>query len=140
MVWFYIGIFVALIIVEALTYNLITIWMAIASLITSIYAYFFPTQILPQAFIFIVLSIILIALTKPISKKLIPKPKTTNSDSLIGEIAVVISEIDTLNSVGQVKVKGQIWSAKTYCDRIIEKNEKVKIEKIEGVKLVVSPL
>lgn len=140
MFWFYIGLSVVFLGIEAISFNLVTIWMAAAAFLTSIYAWFFPTQYVPQAFIFIVLSIILIIATKPLAKKLIKNHEKTNADSLIGEIGIVTVSIDSLNLKGQVKVRGQIWSAKTATEEEIPENEKVKIIKIEGVKLVVEPV
>lgn len=140
MFWFYIFLFVLFLAVEAVSFNLITIWMAISAIITSIYAWFFPTQYVPQAFIFIVLSIILIVLTKPVVKKFIKTHEKTNADSLIGETAIVTVPIDSLNLSGQVRVKGQVWSAKSETEIEISENKKVKILKIEGVKLVVEPI
>ena len=140
MYWFYMGLFVVFLIAEALTFNLMTIWMAAASLVTSIYAWFFPNQIIPQAFIFIVLSIILIIATKPLTGKFLKQPEKTNADSLIGKTGIVTVEIDSVSSLGQVKVKGQIWSAKSAENITISENEKVEIKAIEGVKLIVSRL
>ena len=140
MFWFYIGLFIVFVAIEAVSFNLITIWMAISAFITSLYAWFFPTQYVPQAFIFIVLSIILIAITKPVVRKFIKAPNKTNADSLIGEVGIVTVAIDSLNLSGQVKVRGQIWSAKSETDGEIAENKKVKILKIEGVKLVVEPI
>ena len=139
MYWIYLGLFAVFLVIEAVSFNLITIWMAVSALLTSIYAYFFPTQTLPHAFIFIVLSIILIALTKPITKKFIKKQKT-NIDSLIGEIGVVTLEIDNLKGEGQVKIKNQTWSAKSENGDKIPQGSKVVIEKIEGVKLIVNAI
>ena len=139
MFWFYIGLFAVFLAIEAISFNLVTIWMALAALFTSIYAWFFPNQYVPQAFIFIVFSIIFIIATKPLVKKFAGKHEKTNADSLIDEIGVVTVPIDGLNSSGQVKVKGQIWSAKCMSDSQIPENSKVKIIKIEGVKLVVEP-
>ena len=139
MYWLYLGLFAVFLIIEAVSFNLITIWMAVAALLTSVYAYFFPSQILPQAFIFIVLSIILIALTKPLSKRFIKNTKT-NADSLMGEIGVVTLEINNLKGEGQVKIKNQTWSAKSENGDEIPQGAKVKIEKIEGVKLIVNAI
>lgn len=139
MVWFYIILFAVFLIIEGTTFNLVTIWMAVASLITSVYAWFFPYEYAFQAIFFTTLSIILIIATKPLVKKLAPKPIKTNADGLVGEIGIVTVAIDKLSSSGQVKVKGQVWSAKSDSDDIICENSRVKIIKIEGVRLVVEP-
>jgi membrane protein implicated in regulation of membrane protease activity len=134
--WYYIIAFAVLIVIEITTYNLLTIWLAIAALLTSIYAFFFPTQVLPQLFIFLVLSITLLALTKPIVKKLKIGKHPTNADRLIGMDGIVIEEINAILGTGQIKINNQIWSAKSESLAIIPKDQIVKIIKIEGVKLV----
>lgn len=140
MFWFYIGIFVVFLVTEALTANLITIWMAAASLITGIYAWFFPEQIVPQAFIFIVLSIILIIATKPLAKKITKEPEKTNADSLVKKEGIVISEIDNDKFTGLVKVNGQVWTARSAGGEKIAENQKICVVGIEGVKLMVVPI
>lgn len=138
MYWFYIILFIVLLVIEAATFNLVTIWMAISALLTGIYAYFFPENYVVQGFMFVVLSIILIAATKPFLKKITKKPVKTNADRLIGEEACVTVRIDNLNAEGQVKVIGQTWSARSENNEPIEVGEIVVIKKIEGVKLIVS--
>ena len=140
MFWFYIALFIVFLVIESQTFNLITIWMAVSSLITSIYAWIFPNQIIPQAFIFIVLSIILIIATKPLTKRFIKEPQKTNADSLIGEVGVVTEKIDNILSSGQVKIRGQIWTARSENGEKISEETKVEIKKIEGVKLIVTEL
>lgn len=136
MYWYYIIAFAVLIVIEVSSYNLITIWVAIAALLTSIYAYFYPAQIMPQIFIFLIFSIALLALTKPIVQKMKIGKHPTNADRLIGLDGVILEEIDPILGTGQVKVNGQIWSAKSESQSNISKGQIVKIIKIEGVKLV----
>ena len=75
-----------------------------------------------------------------LSKRLKNKTNTvgTNADRLIGKTGVVISEIKSNLDVGQVKVMGQKWSAKSDYAPIAE-NTKVTVLAIEGVKLIVKP-
>lgn len=134
----YLGAFVVFLIVELLSYNLVTIWLSVSALLTAIYAYFFPTQIIPQVFIFLVLSVILIAFTKPLVEKMKIGTEKTNADRLIGCDAIVLEEINGISGTGQVKVNGQIWSAKSENGAVISAGEQVKILKIEGVKLIVA--
>ena len=61
----------------------------------------------------------------------------TNADRFIGMEGIVIEAIDSAKGVGQVKVGGQVWSAKTEENTFISTEEKIIIIKIEGVKLVV---
>ncbi len=134
----YLAAFVVFLGIELMTYNLVTVWLAASAILTGIYAYFFPEQIVVQLFIFLVLSIIFIALTKPFVKKLKVATEKTNADRLIGCTALVLEDINPVEGTGQVKVMGQIWSAKSQTGVMIEKEKTVTVQAIEGVKLVVS--
>ena len=59
----------------------------------------------------------------------------TNADRLIGREGVVIVPFNSTEGKGQVKVDGQIWSAKSGED--YTEGTKVTVKAIEGVKLVV---
>lgn len=60
----------------------------------------------------------------------------TNVDALHGCSGIVVNEIRSEES-GRVKVKGEIWPAKTKGDQILEKGAKVKVMRIEGNHLIV---
>lgn len=64
----------------------------------------------------------------------------TNAYSVEGKIGKVVEEINPIDSKGQVKVNGELWSATSYNDLPITKDTEVIIEKINGVKLIVKPL
>ena len=128
--------FVLFLAIELVSYNLVTIWLAVSALLTGIYAYFFPEQLVVHLFIFLVISIILIALTKPLVKKMKIATEKTNADRLVGMEGIVLEEINPIEGTGQVKVSGQIWSAKSEQGAISEETS-VIVKKIEGVKLVV---
>ena len=68
------------------------------------------------------------------SEKTVP----TNFFSLSGKQGIVTKKIDSDNSTGQVKVKGELWSA--ISDKDIEKEAKVKILGVDGVKLKVEKI
>jgi len=54
----------------------------------------------------------------------------TNSDSIIGKQATVVSNIE-IDDPGQVKIDGEIWRAES--DKNIAKGKKVTIKSISGV-------
>ncbi len=137
---FYLALFVLLLVIEGLTVNLVTVWLSLSALITSVVAYFFPEKIFLQLSVFILLSIIFIILTKPFVKKIKKEKVSTNADRLFQEVGIVEEEINNLDFSGCVKVKGQHWSAKSVDGKKIEKNKKVKIHEIDGVKLMVSEI
>ena len=60
--------------------------------------------------------------------------------SLIGNIGIVTQDIDSINGTGQIKVKGELWSAIGKDNINISKGSKVTIEEIQGVKAIVTPI
>ncbi len=129
-------------IIEIATVGFLVFWFAVAALITCLLSLFIHNVIIQTA-IFVVLSALLIFLTRPFANKIGKKDKVvTNSSSLIGKEGTVLKDI-TFNSatLGQVKVNGDVWSAVTEEDYgIIPAKSIVRILKIDGVKLVVEPL
>lgn len=127
-------------IIEIATTGFLIFWLGVSSLVAMISS-FLTDNILIQAIIFMISSAILIPLTKPLTDKFINKKTIpTNSSSLINKQGIVIIDIDTIKATGQVKVDGQIWSAKTEDASIIKKGTEIKVLKIDGVKLIVSPI
>ncbi len=135
---FWLILFVVLVLIEIATLGLTTIWFAGGSIIAFILAligFNIPVQVVA----FLVSSILLLVLTRPIAiKHFNQERKLTNAESLIGEYAVVLETVDTLHNVGTVEVNGQEWSAKTdEPHEVIAKGAIVSIEGIQGVKLIV---
>ena len=77
--------------------------------------------------------------TRPVAVKYFNKDRVkTNAESLVGKQAVVISEIDNLQGIGQVSVNGQEWSARTVEEGItLTEGSVVIVRAISGVKLMV---
>jgi len=127
---------VILIIIEGVTLGLTTIWFAIGALIAMISA-MLHLPFIGQIFVFLISSSVLLYFTRSVAKEYLKIGKTkTNVDSLIGELGIVIKDILPFNT-GQVKVKGQIWTAKALGDDEIMENEKIEVVDVEGVKLIV---
>lgn len=135
---YWLVLFVILLIIEILTMGLTTIWFAGGALIAFVAGVLgFGTIV--QIIVFVVVSVILLIVTRPIAVKYFNKERQkTNAESLIGQQALVLEDIDTLQSKGRVEINGQEWSAKTdEPDGRIEKNTVVVIDGIQGVKLIV---
>ena len=129
--------------IEIATVGFFVFWFAIAALITALLSLFIH-NIIAQATIFIIISVILIFLTKPLTDKITKKDKvSTNVNALIGQEGIVIKEINSgSNKIGQVKISGDTWSAVTTNDftNAIPVGSNVKILKIDGVNLIVEPV
>lgn len=130
--------FIILIVIEIFTMGLTTIWFAGGALAALLMA-FIGLSLPVQVGVFIVVSVILLVVTRPIAVKYFNKERLkTNADSLIGQQALVLQDVDTLHAAGLVEVNGQEWSARTEePDGFIPKDRIVSIEGIRGVKLIV---
>ncbi len=124
---------------EMLTVGFFVIWLGIAAIPAMIYSMFFPEQVLVQVIIWVILSIILIISTKKLTDKVSPPLVPTNVYSIIGKQAVVTKEINDEKSQGQIRVGGDVWSARgeKITDIIPENTVVVEILRIEGVKAIV---
>lgn len=102
----------------------------------------FTSNIFIQSAIFLISSTILLFLTKPFVKKFLNKDSQTitGTFSIIGQTAIVTKEINTAMAQGQVRVNGEIWSAKTANNEIIPVGTNVKVLGISGVKVVVEKI
>lgn len=125
------------VIVEVISPNLVSLWFAVGS-VAALIAANYSFKIQWQMVIFLIVSLILLSLLRPIYIKYIKvKNIKTNVDALIGEEGFVTADINNVEGKGLVKVKGQIWSARSQDEEIISSGAKIKILKIEGVKLIV---
>lgn len=131
-------ILVVCIIIEIITMGLTTIWFAGGALVSAIAAAF-SAPLWLQIILFLVVSLILLYLTRPIAVKYFNKDRVkTNAESLVGQQAIVISEIDNLQGIGQVTVGGQEWSARSVDEnKSLPVGSVVMIRAISGVKLIV---
>jgi len=123
-------------VVEIATTGFLIFWLGIGSLLAMITS-FITDSILIQTAVFVISSAILIPLTKPLVSKYIDKGNfvATNAYSVMGKTGIVTVDIDPLEATGQVKINGEIWSAKA--DTNIPKGTEVEVLKIDGVKLIV---
>ena len=131
---FWICAIIVLAIIEAVTVGLTTIWFVVSGLVALIVS-FFCDNFLIQFGIFVVLGIILLITTRPLLKKFITVAKVkTNLDRVVGMEGIVTEDIVPLE-LGEVKVDGKKWSA--ISDEKIEKDSKIVVLEIDGVKLKV---
>ncbi|MEE1011625.1 MAG: NfeD family protein [Acutalibacteraceae bacterium] len=137
MLIFWVVLLILLIVVEAVTAQMVTIWFA-AGALGAIVAERLGAQMWLQWVIFIAVSAAALVLTRPLAKKLTKtNAQPTNADRCIGKIAVVTETINNIDAKGQVNVDSAIWTARSSDNSVIEKDEKVTVEKIDGVKLIV---
>ncbi len=138
MEYFWLAVFGIFCVIEGATYQLVSIWFAVGSAAAMLSAVF-RIGVFPQIGIFIVVSALMLIFTRPLVKRLTKGklPVKTNADRIEGKRGTVISAVDNNNGGGQIKVGGEIWTAKSDSDEIIPVGETVEIDRIEGVKVIV---
>ncbi|MDE5864281.1 MAG: NfeD family protein [Lachnospiraceae bacterium] len=126
------------IVIEIISLGLTTIWFAGGAFVAAI-ACLCNANLVVQVILFLVVSILLLILTRPLAvKHLDSKTEKTNAESLIGQTAVVLQEINNIEGTGQAKVNGMEWTARAQSDEeIIPAGVQVVIKEIQGVKLIV---
>lgn len=141
MMWFWFALAIVLLVVELATTQFVSIWFSAAALVTGIIKAIFGNLPLPwQIVIFVALSAIAFATTRPLVKKLTQKSKKdkTNLDLIIGKTAVVTEKIDNIKETGAIKLNGLVWTARSSDDSVINVDEIVVFDEISGNKAIVS--
>lgn len=132
-------ILVGTILVEFETSDLVTIWFSVGA-IAALIAAALNVPIVGQVAIFIVVSLILLVLTRPLTKRFMDKEVVkTNADRMVGMHGVVITEIP-FDGKGEIRVDSQIWRAFSTKKDPIQVGTRVVILDIVGNKLLVDVL
>ena len=127
-------------IIEASTVNFVTIWFAIGAVFAFITA-IITDSLLFQVAVFTGISVLSLILTRPFVKNVLNNNTVaTNADRYINQKAYVTKKINGVSGLGQVKSMGQIWSAKSEDGLDINEGEEVIINRIDGVRAVVSKI
>ena len=139
--WMWIGIIVAAVAVEATTEQLISIWFVPGAVIATVLDAF-SADILIQVLVFLVISIVgILFFRRLVTSKMNVKETKTNVDAIVGEKCIVTERVDTFAGCGQVKVRGQVWSARGANDEdAFEIGDTLQVIAIEGVKLICKKL
>ena len=132
---------IVLLVIEGVVPGLISIWFALGALAALISALLHAPLWL-QIVWFLAVSIVALALTRPLAKKYInSKTQPTNADMLIGKECVVRESIDNVLGAGAVSVDGKVWTARTESDDMkAPEGSRAAVVRIEGVKLIVKPI
>ena len=128
------------VVVEAATVGMVSAWFAIGSL-AALIAALAGGEMWLQITLFLVISAVALALLRPVAKKYFtPRITQTNVDAMAGKICLCITAIDNSSSVGQVKIGDVEWSARSTTGEPIPAGEQVRIDRVEGVKVYVTPV
>ena len=125
---------------EASTVALVSVWFAAGALV-SLIASLLKAEFWLQAVLFFAISGLFLILMRPWVRNYVrPKLVKTNMDAVIGSTGIVTEEINNILSCGQVKLGAMTWSARSVSEDVIEVGTQIKVDRIEGVKVFVSPI
>ena len=124
---------------EAMTVTLVSIWFAVGALIAAV-ASLLNGPIWLQIVLFLAVSGGLLALLWPMVRKYLnPDLTRTNVDSIIGSEGYITAAVDNVAATGQGKLGGMEWTARSTSGEPIPAGALVKVDRVEGVKVFVTP-
>ena len=133
MFWIWMAAAVIFLIIELLAPSFFFICFTAGALASGLYANFYPESYYWQIGIFIVITVILLPLSRKVAKKITkPSPTESNVDAMIGKVGLVTAAIDP-DLAGKIRYEGEIWQA--LATEPIELNAKVKIISVSGTKV-----
>lgn len=140
-VWIWIAVIVISLVTEIFTEQLVSIWFVPAAFVTAILS-LCKLGIIWQVLIFVILSVAGIVLSRIfLAGKRSNADTRTNTEALIGERCVVTEKIDNFAECGQVRIRGQYWTARGCNENdVFEVGEALTVTAIEGVKLICKKL
>lgn len=125
---------------EGISVGLTSVWFAAGALAALIVALLGGGVIL-QIAVFSVVSLVCLLVARPLAKKhFVSKTQPTNADRIIGAEAIVTEAIDNVHGTGAVTVGGITWTAKSGAEGVIPVGARVRVGRIEGVKVFVEEM
>ena len=137
---FWFALLIAFVVAEAVTVNMVSAWFAAGSL-AALIAALLGAKLWLQIVLFLVVSTVALALLRPVAKKYFtPRLTPPNVDALVGTVCMCVTAVDNMAGVGQVKIGDVEWSARSTTGEEIPVGSQVKIDRVEGVKVYVTPV
>ena len=137
-VW--LGLVVLFLLAEGATVSLVSLWFA-AGAMAAMFAALLGAGLWFQTGLFLAMSGVLLLMLRPIVRRfLTPKITPTNVDSVVGTVGLVTEAIDNVTAAGQVKLGAMEWTARSTSGEDIAVGTPVRVDRIEGVKVFVTPV
>ena len=125
---------------EAATVTVVSLWFAAGALVALVAA-MLGAPFWLQGLLFGGVSVALLLLLRPILKKYFtPRLTKTNVDAVIGTQGLVTVPVDNIRATGTVKLSGMEWTARSTSGAPIPEGTLVRVDKVEGVKVLVTPV
>ncbi len=123
---------------EAATAGLVSIWFVGGS-VAALIAAAFDGPLWLQIVLFLVVSAVLLTVTRPLARKMLVKGYIpTNADRVLNHTARVTETVDNERPSGAVYIDGKTWTARSEDGTVIAKDKLVEVVRMEGVKLYVA--
>ena len=133
-IWIFVAI--AAVIFEVLTARTVSLSVVPAAIVTAILA-FFRVAIYWQIITFVLVSAVCLVLLMTVFSRYFKRGDGhTDLELIIGERGIVTERIDNDAGLGQLKVKGLYWAARTVDGNSYEVGDVLTVVAIEGVKLI----
>lgn len=130
----------AFLILEAVTAAMTSIWFFAGSA-AALIAAACSGPVWLQVVLFVAVSAACFLVLYPKLKNYLNKTKqATNADMVIGQICIVTETIDNLAACGTAEIGGKTWTARSADGSVIEAGTRARVERIEGVKLIVTEI
>ncbi len=130
---------IAFLIIEGVTISLVSLWFAggaLAAMIATLFSAAIPVQLT----VFVAVSALCLFICRPLFRKYIrPHVMATNINTLVGKVVLVTEKIQNLEGRGTIKVNDVTWTARSTSGTPIESGRTVRVDRVEGAKVYVSP-
>jgi membrane protein implicated in regulation of membrane protease activity len=137
---FWLAAMVIFIAAEAMTVSLVSIWFA-AGALGAIIVSLLGGGLVLQVTVFLALAVaLLLSLRSIVRKHFTPHVTKTNIDSVIGATGIVVTPVNNIAALGQVQINGMEWSARSSDNSHIPAGAMVRVDRVEGVKVFVTPV
>lgn len=126
-------------VIETATTTFFIFWFGVGAAAAALTAYLGGHFVL-QMLVFIGVSVVFVAMTRPFARRVQQSRVKTNVDALTGRVGTALGPIDGHGRTGLVKVDGETWTAIAAEESPVMKGQRVTVLGVEGVKLIVRPL
>jgi membrane protein implicated in regulation of membrane protease activity len=124
---------------EMLTVSFFLAPFAAGALVAAVLAAAGAGDVLPWI-VFIIVSAVLLFAVRPIVRahRLTPSRLRTGTAALVGRDGLVVTAIEGPENLGQVKIDGEVWSARAFDGVEIPAGERVQVVEIRGATALVT--
>ncbi|MBE6926662.1 MAG: NfeD family protein [Ruminococcaceae bacterium] len=136
-----VGLVLAAVLAENEVITRVAVWFAAGAAAALVISFLGDQLVWLQVIVFCLVAGIFLFLLRPMIRKNVPlKLQYTNVEAIPGKYAPVTVAIDNIAGVGEVKLDGMVWMARSTDGQPIEEGTVVCIHHVEGVKLFVFPV